>query len=111
MSESYYVALDATQQIEMLPGVRRRTMATTERMMLCEFTVSKDGDGVPPHSHPHDQCGYVLSGKIEFTVGVVTRVCLPGDTYGIPGGVIHSAKPLEDTVLVEVFAPPREEYR
>lgn len=110
MSDSYYVSPDMTEQIEQIPGIRRRTMATTERMMLCEFTVSKGGV-VPPHSHMHDQCGYVVSGKIEFTIGDVKRVCMPGDTYGVPGGLIHSATALEETLLVEIFAPPREEYR
>lgn len=110
MSDSYYVTPDMIQQIEQIPGIHRRTMATTERMMLCEFKVTKGGI-VPPHSHPHDQCGYVVSGKIEFTIGDVTRVLMPGDTYGVPGGLVHGATALEDTLLVEVFSPPRDEYR
>lgn len=110
MTNAYYIPSDAYDQTEMLDGVFRRTMATTDRMMLVEIFLERDSS-VPEHSHPHDQIGYVVYGQIEFTIGDKVRVCVPGDSYGIPGEVVHSAKAAQDTLLVEVFTPPREEYR
>lgn len=92
-----------------LPGVHRRTMTTTPRTMLCEFTLD-EGSVVPMHSHPHEQIGYVVQGRVRMTVGGVARVCGPGDAYAIPGDVPHMAEALERSVVVDVFTPPREDY-
>jgi quercetin dioxygenase-like cupin family protein len=110
MSSNYFITPAEASQTEQLKSVYRRTMATTDKMMLCEFFIERDGI-VPEHQHPHEQVGYVIYGKLEMTIGGETRVCQPGDTYQIPGGVIHSARALVDTLLIDVFSPPREEYR
>ncbi|MCC6614504.1 MAG: cupin domain-containing protein [Anaerolineae bacterium] len=110
MQDSYFVTPADAAQIEQLKGVYRRTMATTDSIMVCEFFLERDAV-VPQHQHPHEQAGYVIYGKLEFTVNGQTRICQPGDTYQIPGGVLHSAHALVDTLLIDIFSPPREEYR
>jgi quercetin dioxygenase-like cupin family protein len=110
MADSYFVTPQTAGQIEQLKGVFRRTMGTTEQMMVCEFFIERDCV-VPMHQHPHDQVGYVIYGKIEMTVGEEVRICQPGDTYAIPGGITHGGKALVDTLLIDVFSPPREEYK
>jgi quercetin dioxygenase-like cupin family protein len=110
MSAPYFVTPADAPQVEQVANVYRRTMATSERVMLCEFFLEREAV-VQPHQHPADQVGYVVYGKLELTAAGETRVCMPGDTYQIPGGIEHSAKALVDTLLVEVFAPPREELR
>ena len=99
---------DATP-VEMLPGLVRRTLAWGEKMMLCEFTADA-GVVVPMHSHPHEQVGFVQSGRVQFTVAGETWIAEPGDSYAIPGGVEHEARILEPTVLLELFSPPREAF-
>ncbi len=96
--------------VEMLPGVERRTLAVTDRLMLVEFRL-RAGAEVPLHHHPHDQAGYVVSGEVLMIVDGREVRCGPGDAYAIPGGVEHGARCLSDAVLIEVFHPPREEYR
>lgn len=98
------------EPVEMLPGVTRRTLAVTDRLMLVEFRLQA-GATVPLHSHPHDQVGYVVSGEVILTVDGQEFRCGPGDAYAIPGGVEHAARAEVDTVLIDVFHPPREEYR
>ncbi len=110
MSVQYFVSPADAPQIEQLTGIYRRTMATTDKMMLCEFFLERES-AIPEHQHPHDQVGYVVFGKIEFVAGGQMRICMPGDTYQIPGGVVHSARALVDSLVVEIFAPPRDEYR
>jgi quercetin dioxygenase-like cupin family protein len=99
---------DAPQD-EMRPGVHRRVLGTTDRMMLTEFFL-ESGAEVPTHSHPHDQVGYVTMGRLQLTVNGDLRELMSGDSYAIPGGVPHQALALRDTLLVEVFAPPREDF-
>lgn len=104
-----YRNADATP-VEMLPGLVRRTLADSESMMLCEFTFDA-GVEVPNHSHPHEQVGYVVSGQLRMTVDGQSHDLGPGDSYHAPSNVPHGALTLEPSVVVEVFSPPREDYR
>lgn len=110
MADGYFITAKDSDQIEMKPGVYRRTMVTTDEVMVCEFFLERDAT-LPPHSHMNDQVGYVIFGKLEMTVGTEVRVLNPGDSYAIPGGVIHSARALIDTLAVDAFSPPRNDYR
>lgn len=95
----------------MSTGVVRRTLGWGERMLLAEVSLAK-GCVIPPHSHPHEQVGYVARGRLQLVVGASAPVVLePGDGYTIPGGVSHSVTALEDAVAVDVFSPVREEYK
>jgi quercetin dioxygenase-like cupin family protein len=110
MSDGYFVTPRDAEQIEMLDGVHRRTMATTDEAMLCHFFLEA-GCGVPRHNHMNDQVGYVVSGKVEVTINEQVRVIETGDSYAVPGGIFHSVKAVVDSVVIDVFSPPREDYR
>lgn len=110
MADGYYIPSGHARQVEMLPGVHRRTLGTTDEVMLCEFFLEKDSF-VPPHSHKNDQVGYLVYGLIEFTIGDQTRTLQPGESYAIPGGIIHSAKALANSLAIDCFSPPRDDYR
>ena len=96
--------------VEMLPGVVRRTLTDGERMMLCEIRMDA-GAVVPLHTHPHEQTGYLVAGRCRFQIGAEVRELSPGDTWMVPGGAEHEATALDDSVFIDVFSPPREEYR
>lgn len=110
MADGYFITPQDAHQIEMLPGIHRRTMATTDEVMLCEFFIERDAV-VPEHSHMNDQVGYVIYGAIEMTIGGVQCVCNPGDSYAIPGGIIHTARAIVDSLIIDSFSPPRNDYR
>jgi quercetin dioxygenase-like cupin family protein len=110
MVDQYFITPTAVSQVEQLKGVHRQTMAMTAHMMVCEFFLERDSI-VPEHQHPHDQVGYIIYGKLEFKVGDEVRICQPGDTYQIPGGIMHGARALVDTLVIDVFSPPRDDYR
>ena len=110
MVNDKYLSSGKVEPVEMLPGVNRRTLVTTDEMMLVEFTIDK-GAIVPLHRHPHHQVGYVISGELEMTIDNDVRVCRPGDTYAITGNDDHCALAITDCVVVDVFSPPREDYR
>jgi quercetin dioxygenase-like cupin family protein len=96
--------------VEALPGLIRRTMGETADAMVVEFR-SEAGVKIPPHLHPNQQVGYVVSGQIDIIIEGVATTCRPGDSYAIPGGVEHGAHFLVESVIVECFSPPRADYR
>jgi quercetin dioxygenase-like cupin family protein len=92
-----------------LEGIHYKTLTHGERTSLSEFTLAK-GSVIPKHSHPHEQTGYVISGRMTFTIDDERFEAEPGDSWNIPGNVEHHVEVLEDTVVIEVFSPPREDY-
>ncbi len=110
MSSQVFVQSNDAEQVEMLKGVFRKTLGMTASMMLVEIHMEPNTQ-VPAHSHPHEQVGYVVSGEIVFNVGGVEQRLTAGDSYAIPGHVEHSAQAMTQTVLLDIFAPHREEYR
>lgn len=101
---------NSPEPVEMLPGVVRRTLTAGDKMMLIEVTLDP-GAVVPSHTHPHEQTGYVVSGRMRLQIAHEVQDLNPGDAYMIPGGVEHQATALEPLVIIDVFSPPREEYR
>ncbi|MCP2502083.1 MAG: cupin domain-containing protein [Deltaproteobacteria bacterium] len=92
------------------PGVTAK-IASGERMMLSLVTFAPDAV-VPMHSHPHEQMGMIVSGTLEFTIAGETRVLAGSGMVFVPGGVPHAAKAGPGGALaLEVFSPPREEFR
>ena len=94
---------------ELLPGIMFKTLVHGEKTLLGEFRLAK-GAVIPDLSHPHEQTGYLIKGQVTFTMGQERTVVEPGESWCIPGNAEHSAEALEDSVIVEVFSPVREEY-
>ena len=93
----------------MLDGVRMKTLTHGERTLFSEFRFVK-GAIVPVHSHVQEQTGYVVSGSLKFTIDGQITIAAPGDSWNIASGMPHGAEALEDSVVVEVFSPVREDY-
>lgn len=106
----YFVPAGQGSKHAIFPGVAICTTAG-EAMMLSVVTF-EPGSVVPEHAHPHEQMGLMISGRLEFTVGGLTRVLGPGDRWKIPGGVVHSVRALDGQALaLDVFHPVRDDYR
>jgi quercetin dioxygenase-like cupin family protein len=89
-----------------------RRLVTGERIMLAHVYLAK-GSIVPRHSHENEQITYILSGALRFSIGedggreVVVRA---GEVLHIPSNLPHEAVALEDTLDVDVFSPPRQDW-
>ncbi len=59
---------DSVAPVDMFPGVMRRTLTDGERLMLIEGAMD-EGAIVPMHTHPHEQTGYLVSGRFLFELG------------------------------------------
>lgn len=92
-----------------LPGIRRKTLAFGASTLLSEFRMEK-GSRLPRHAHPHEQTGYLVSGRLRLEIGDETFDVVPGASWSIGSGVEHGAEVIEDAVAIEVFSPVRDDY-
>jgi len=89
-----------------------RRLITGDRVMLAHVYL-KQGCVVPKHSHENEQFTYILEGALRFLVGeegareIVVRA---GEVLHLPANVPHEALALEDTLDMDVFYPPREDW-
>jgi len=91
-------------------GVTFDVLATAGRAMVTRMRY-RVGMAAATHAHPHDQAGYVISGRYRQTIAGATYELRPGDSYAIPGGIEHSMESLEGGEIIDVFTPPRDEFR
>jgi quercetin dioxygenase-like cupin family protein len=92
-----------------LDGIHFKTLVHGARTSLHEFRLDK-GSAVPMHSHPHEQTGYLVSGKMIFRFKDKTILAESGDSWNIPGGEEHGVDVIDDCVVIEVFSPVRDDY-
>ena len=93
------------------PMIGRRLMST-ERMMLAHVYL-EPGAIVPSHSHENEQLTYILTGALQFWFGDNDErelTARAGEVLVIPSNVPHRAFALEDTLDVDVFCPPRQDW-
>ena len=96
---------------EQVSDMLDRRLITGERMMLSHVYLKK-GCVVPQHSHENEQLTYILSGALKFWIGEEMRevIVRDGEVLVIPSNVLHKAEALEDTLDVDVFNPPRQDW-
>jgi unsaturated pyranuronate lyase len=92
------------------PGLARQVLAYTEQLMLVRHLMEKGWVGAR-HSHPHEQLVYIIRGHIQFTGGGKTFDAREGDSFVVPGGIEHQASALEESEVLDVFTPVREDYK
>ena len=97
---------------ERVSDTLERRLITGDRMMLAHVYLAK-GCVVPKHSHANEQLTYILEGALHFWLGedqkeeVIVRA---GEVLHIPSNLPHKALALEDTLDVDIFDPPREDW-
>lgn len=90
-------------------GTERRILAYDDPLMAVEVSFETGTEGAP-HSHPHTQLSYVLSGSFRYSVEEESVVLNPGDSIVVPGGLIHGTVCMEKGVLLDVFTPKRDDF-
>ena len=94
---------------ELAEGIRLTTKVHGDETLMAHFQINK-GAKIPVHSHPHEQTGIMISGRLRFVVDGESRDVEAGDSWCFKGEIEHSAEALEDSVIIEVFSPVREDY-
>ncbi len=93
----------------LINGVSMRPLAWEEKTLLCEFKLEK-GHKIPPHNHPYEQTGYLVSGKLNFRIENTWNLATTGDSWCVPENVEHEVEILENSVVLELFSPVRTDY-
>ena len=102
---------DEMEKELVIEGIERRII-TGERMMLTHVYL-KTGAVVPRHSHHNEQLTYILEGVLRFWIGDDESEVIDvraGEVLHIPSNVPHKAEALEDTLDVDIFSPPRQDW-
>lgn len=93
----------------MMPGFQGKFIHT-DRLTLAFWEIEA-GAELPEHAHHHEQIATVMEGSFELTVAGETQVLEPGSVAVIPGNALHSGKALTACRILDVFQPPRDDYR
>ena len=109
------VRLERWEEIEretVTNGIARQ-LFTGKRMMLAHVHLDK-GAVVPTHSHENEQLTWIVRGSMKFWMGegdeIKELLRSAGDVLYIPSNVPHKAEALEDTLDVDIFSPPRQDW-
>lgn len=111
MSETTFYRWDDVERERVTPMLDRK-LITGESLMLSHVFLKK-GCIVPKHQHHNEQFTYIIDGALRFWIGddqteeVIVRA---GEVLHIPSNVWHKAEALEDTLDMDVFSPPREDW-
>jgi quercetin dioxygenase-like cupin family protein len=104
-----FIDVSKITPIEAVPGCRMRT-PFGQNLML-SYLEMDEGAVVPLHSHPHEQGGMLLKGRIELTIGDEQQLCEAGSMFLIPPNTPHKAVAVGGpAVVLDVFSPVREDY-
>ncbi|WP_353267127.1 cupin domain-containing protein [Gemmatimonas sp.] len=115
MTDVRKIAWDDMAVEELTPLIGRRLVYTDKQMLAHVYL--KQGAIVPAHDHINEQITYILSGALRFWIG--EHADQPGETFVdvragevlvIPSMVRHRAEALEDTLDVDIFNPPRQDW-
>ncbi|MDQ0721561.1 quercetin dioxygenase-like cupin family protein [Paenibacillus sp. W4I10] len=88
----------------------RKILGMGGTLMMVEVTFAKGGIG-EVHSHDaHEQVSYIVKGSFEVQVGKETRILKAGDSFYAGFNVPHGVKALEDSVILDVFTPFRQDF-
>lgn len=103
-----HVSWDSVPLEEMNPLLQRH-FVVGESVMIARVLLKK-GSVVPRHSHHNEQVTYILEGALKFDIDGKEIVVRAGEVLCIPPHMPHQAEALEDTVDLDIFNPPREDW-
>ena len=108
MAQPKYVPWNSVE-LENLNPLLQRQFVVGESVMIARVLLKK-GCVVPLHSHHNEQVTYILEGALKFVLKDREVTVRPGEVLCIPPNVPHEATALEDTVDLDIFTPPREDW-
>jgi quercetin dioxygenase-like cupin family protein len=104
-----HMPTNATKVSSPEPGMQRQVLAYNHNVMLVRHHFLRGWKGTS-HSHPHEQLVYVVTGRIQLATDGKTIELRSGDSVIVEGNVEHQATALEDSEVLDVFAPCRQDY-
>jgi quercetin dioxygenase-like cupin family protein len=96
-------------ELERLTPLLDRQLVTGESLMLSRLVLRK-GAVVPEHSHMNEQLSYVVEGVLKFWIDGKEILIRGGEVLCIPPHMPHKVEALEDTLDLDIFYPPRQDW-
>jgi quercetin dioxygenase-like cupin family protein len=106
--ELKYIAWTEVLRESLNPQIERE-MVVGDQIMLARVLLKKGGH-VPLHHHSNEQMTYILEGSLKFAIDGKEIIVKAGEVLCIPPNMPHEAWALEDTVDLDVFNPPRQDW-
>jgi quercetin dioxygenase-like cupin family protein len=91
------------------PKIQRQVYGYNDQVMMVKVRFERGGIGAV-HQHPHTQVTYVESGVFEMSIGDEKKIIRKGDGYFVPPNLLHGCVCLEAGILIDCFAPMREDF-
>jgi len=107
-AQAKYIPWSSVEREKLNPLIERE-MLTGQNLMLARV-IMKKGAHVPLHHHHNEQVTYILEGALKFSIDGKEIVVKAGEVLCIPSNMPHEAWALEDTIDLDVFNPPREDW-
>ena len=108
-SEQRFIKFADIAYTEVAPGMRRKIMAQGPDIMSVYVEYEKGAIGAA-HKHPHRQISCIVKGSFKVRIGDETRILKTGDHYYIPANIEHGVEALEESILIDMFTPRREDF-
>ena len=96
-------------RVEIAPGITRQTV-THGRTMYQQVAELAAGSVMPEHHHSQEQIVYILRGRMRLIVAGEPHELATGDAFYLAGHVPHAVQTVEDTLVLDTFSPPRDDY-
>lgn len=101
--------MEHTKMFRPETGLSRQVLAYSDKLMLVRHVMQRGWKGAR-HSHPHEQLVYIIRGHLQFHGGDSSFDARAGDSFVVPGGIEHQASAVEESEVLDVFTPVREDY-
>ncbi len=110
MSEKIYFINEEIPFFKVKDDVKRKVIAYGGGLMTVEVHFQKGAIG-DLHQHIHEQVAYCVKGSFEFDVSGEKHMIKAGDSVWMPSDSLHGAVALEDSILLDIFTPQREDFK
>ena len=95
--------------IDIVPGIQRRTIANGRTMYQMVARLDA-GSRMPEHKHSQEQIVHILEGRMRLVVSGVPHELKRGESFYLAENVPHGVETIEDTMVLDTFSPPRDDY-
>lgn len=104
-----FISTKTLPDFDLVEGYKAKMIHTNQLSVM--HVAVKAGHALSEHHHPHEQITNIIVGEFEMTVNGHTKICKAGEVIVIAGNLPHSGKAITDCQIIDVFNPPREDYR
>jgi quercetin dioxygenase-like cupin family protein len=104
-----FFELESSTPEPLFGSLTKRLIAHGGKLMAVQVHIPA-GAVAPAHQHPHEQITYIITGRVSYRIGAETQELSDGDSTYVPPDTEHEVTAAEDTVVVDVFTPQREDF-